>query len=124
MKKINVVCGVIVKDNKYLITQRGDFKNLNKWEFPGGKVEPFENIFDAIKRELKEELSIEVTPIKKLLEYNYKKYNLCFIECALGSNKIILNEHLNFTWISKKEFEIYDFLEGDNIFINSLLTKP
>jgi len=124
MKKIKVVCGVIVKNNKYLITQRGDSKNLNKWEFPGGKVEPFENIFDAIKRELKEELSIEVTPIKKLLEYNYKKYNLCFIECALGSNKIILNEHLNFTWISKKEFEIYDFLEGDNIFINSLLTKP
>lgn len=124
MKKINVVCGVIVKDNKYLITQRGDSKNLNKWEFPGGKVEPFENIFDAIKRELKEELIIEVTPIKILLEYDYKKYNLCFIECALGSNKIILNEHLNFTWISKKEFEIYDFLEGDNIFINSLLTKP
>lgn len=121
MKKINVVCGVIVKDNKYLITQRGDSKNLNKWEFPGGKVEPFENIFDAIKRELKEELSIEVTPIKKLLEYNYKKYNLCFIECALGSNKIILNEHLNFTWISKQEFEFYDFLDGDNIFINSLL---
>jgi len=124
MKKINVVCGVIVKDNKYLITQRGDSKNLNKWEFPGGKVEPFENIFDAIKRELKEELSIDITPIKKLLEYDYKKFNLCFIECALGSNKIILNEHLNFTWISKKEFEIYDFLEGDNIFINSLLTKP
>jgi 8-oxo-dGTP diphosphatase len=124
MKKINVVCGVIVKDNKYLITQRGDSKNLNKWEFPGGKVEPFENIFDAIKRELKEELSIEVTPIKKLLKYNYKKYNLCFIECTLDSNKIILNEHLNFTWISKKEFEIYDFLEGDNIFINSLLSKP
>ena len=124
MKKINVVCGVIVKDNKYLITQRGDSKNLNKWEFPGGKVEPFENIFDAIKRELKEELSIEVTPIKKLLEYDYKKYNLCFIECTLGSNKIILNEHLNSAWISKKEFEVYDFLEGDNIFINSLLTKP
>ena len=124
MKKIKVVCGVIVKNNKYLITQRGDSKNLNKWEFPGGKVEPFENIFDAIKRELKEELSIDVTPIKKLLEYDYKKYNLCFIECALGSNKIILNEHLNFTWISKQEFEIYDFLEGDNIFINSLLTKP
>ena len=123
MKKINVVCGVIIKDNKYLITQRGDSKNLNKWEFPGGKVEPFENIFDAIKRELKEELSIEVIPIKKLLEYNYKKYNLCFIECTLGSNKIILKEHLNFAWISKKEFEIYDFLEGDNIFINSLLTK-
>ena len=121
MKKIKVVCGVIVKNNKYLITQRGDSKNLNKWEFPGGKVEPFENIFDAIKRELKEELIIAVTPIKILLEYDYKKYNLCFIECALGSDKIILNEHLNFTWISKQEFEIYDFLDGDNIFINSLL---
>jgi len=124
MKKINVVCGVIFKDNKYLITQRGDSKNLNKWEFPGGKVEPFENIFDAIKRELKEELSIEVTPIKKLLEYNYKKHNLCFIKCTLDSNTIILNEHLDFKWISIQDFMMFDFLEGDNIFINSLLTKP
>ena len=49
MKKIKVVCGVIFKNNKYLITQRGDFKNFKKWEFPGGKVEPYENIFDAIK---------------------------------------------------------------------------
>ena len=57
MKKINVVCGVIVRDNKYLITQRGDFKNLNKWEFPGGKVETFENNFEAIKRELNENLN-------------------------------------------------------------------
>ena len=122
MKKINVVCGVIVRDNKYLITQRGDSKNLNKWEFPGGKVEPFENNFEAIKRELNEELSIEVTPIKKLLEYNYKKYNLCFIECALGSNKIILNEHLNFMLGSvNKRLRTYDFIEGDSIFINSLL---
>lgn len=124
MKKINVVCGVIVKDNKYLITQRGDSKNINKWEFPGGKVEPFENIFDAIKRELKEELSIEVTPIKKLLEYNYKKYNLCFIECTIDNNTIILNEHLDFKWIGIQEFMMFDFLEGDNIFINSLITKP
>ena len=121
MKKINVVCGVIVKDNKYLITQRGDFKNLNKWEFPGGKVETFENNFEAIKRELNEELNIEVTPIKKLLEYNYKKYNLCFIECTLSSIKIILNEHLNYAWVSKQEIRTYDFIEGDNIFINSLL---
>ena len=121
MKIIRVVCGVIIKNNKYLITQRGDFKNLNKWEFPGGKIEHLENLFDAIKRELKEELSININPIKILLEYDYKKYNLYFIECALGSNKIILNEHLNFTWISKQEFEFYDFLDGDNIFINSLL---
>jgi 8-oxo-dGTP diphosphatase len=121
MKKINVVCGVIVKDNKYLITQRGDFKNLNKWEFPGGKVETFENNFEAIKRELNEEINIEVNPNKKLLEYNYKKYNLCFIECTLSSNKIILNEHLNYAWVSKQEIRTYDFIEGDNIFINSLL---
>ena len=38
MKKINVVCGVIVKDNKYLITQRGDSKNINKWETRGSNI--------------------------------------------------------------------------------------
>ena len=124
MKRIKVVCGVIIKNNKYLITQRGDFKNLNKWEFPGGKIEPLENLFDAIKRELKEELSININPIKILLEYDYKKYNLCFIECTLDSYNIILNEHLKFKWISKQEFKMYDFIEGDYIFINSLFTKP
>ena len=124
MKKIKVVCGVIVKNNKYLIAQRGDLENFKKWEFPGGKVKPFENIFDAIKRELKEELNIEITPIKKLLEYPYEKYNLCFIECTLDSNKIILNEHLNYTWISKKEIWAYDFIQGDRTFLSSLSTKP
>lgn len=124
MKKIKVVCGVIFKNNKYLITQRSDFKNFKKWEFPGGKVEPYENIFEAIKRELKEELNIDITPIKKLLDYDHKNFNLCFIECTLDSNNIVLKEHLNFAWVSKQEFEIYDFIEGDNVFINSFLTKP
>lgn len=124
MKKIKVVCGVIFKNNKYLITQRSDFKNFKKWEFPGGKVEPYENIFDAIKRELKEELNIDITPIKKLLDYDHKNFNLSFIECTLDSNNIDLKEHLNFAWVSKQEFEIYDFIEGDNLFINSFLTKP
>ena len=49
MKIINVVCAVIKNNNKYLLTQRGDFKFYGKWEFPGGKIERNENYSDAIK---------------------------------------------------------------------------
>ena len=125
MKKIKVVCGVIMNsENNYLITQRGDFNNFQKWEFPGGKVESTENIFQSIKRELKEELNIEVAPVKKLLEYDYKEYNLSFIECTLHSKTIVLNEHLNYKWVNIEDFNNFEFLEGDNLFINFLKTKP
>ena len=124
MKKIKVVCGVIMNsENNYLITQRGDFNNFQKLEFPGGKVESTENIFQSIKRELKEELNIEVAPVKKLLEYDYKEYNLSFIECTLHSKTIVLNEHLNYKWVSIEDFNNFEFLEGDNLFINFLKTK-
>ena len=65
MKKVKVVCGVVYNNkNEIIITQRGDQKNYKKWEFPGGKVKPNEELNKSIKRELKEELNVVVYPIK------------------------------------------------------------
>jgi 8-oxo-dGTP diphosphatase len=58
---IRVICGIIYKDHKILLTRRKKTKSLGGfWEFPGGKVEEGESDKDALERELKEELNIEV----------------------------------------------------------------
>ena len=67
MNIINVVAGVITKENLFFIAQRNRKKHLGlKWEFPGGKVYKNEKNEDALKREIKEELSITILVKKKL----------------------------------------------------------
>jgi 8-oxo-dGTP diphosphatase len=60
-KIIQAVAGVIIKDDKVLLTSRPSGKiYANYWEFPGGKLEPKENAVLALVRELKEEINLEV----------------------------------------------------------------
>ena len=80
---IDVVCGVVILNNRILIAQRGDGKNYGKWEFPGGKVNKGEHPFDSIKRELFEELKLKVEPIDEILRYEHLKFNLIFVECEV-----------------------------------------
>jgi len=115
---IDVVCGVIIHEDRILITQRGDEKNYGKWEFPGGKVITGEHPFDSIKRELIEELKLEVEPMKEITRYNHQQFNLMFIECFVSNqDDVQLKEHLDFRWIYENEFKNFDFLEGDMRFI-------
>ena len=67
MKNIEVVAAVIVHNNKIFATQRGygDYKGF--WEFPGGKIEQGETKQSALKREIKEELDIDIT-VNKLIK--------------------------------------------------------
>ena len=61
MKQIEVVAAIIRKENKIFATQRGygDFKDW--WEFPGGKMEAGETPEEALMREIREELSTEIS---------------------------------------------------------------
>lgn len=122
MKLIDVVCGVVLnKNEKILITQRKDLNN--KWEFPGGKINPKESIQNSIIREIKEELNIDVVYNKILFKTEHKPFRLIFVMCDYISGKICLKEHLNFMWIEKTDLIKYDFLEGDKNFINFYLKK-
>lgn len=71
-----VVAAVIERDGQILIGQRraGDRHPL-KWEFPGGKVEPYENPRDALRRELREELGIDASIGPEILrcEFQYSR---------------------------------------------------
>ena len=61
MDKLDVVAAIIIKDNKFFIAQRNKNKHMGlSWEFPGGKVERGETFEIALKREIKEELNINV----------------------------------------------------------------
>ena len=87
-----VVCAVIIKDNLVFCTKRdGKGECANKWEFPGGKIEPDETKEEALLREIKEELNSDIK-IKKFLttinhEYNTFNLTMHVYICELINNK-------------------------------------
>ena len=115
----NVVAAIIKKDNQFLVVQRNRKKHLGlKWEFPGGKVQESETFEEALLREIKEELNITINIHEKIAEEKYKDDKidivLYYYLCSLKNGMMKLNEHENFAWVEKKDFNKYDFAEGDS----------
>ncbi len=73
MKRVHVVAGVIINDDKQLLIARRPLTlhQGGKWEFPGGKVENDENAQQALIRELKEEVNLDVKSTKPMLEISH-----------------------------------------------------
>ena len=117
MKKIEVAAAIIVKDNKVFATQRGYGEFKDGWEFPGGKLEPGESAREALAREIREELDVDIR-VEKLLEtveYDYPEFHLtmhCFI-CELLSEEIVLKEHEDARWLKKEELDSVGWLPAD-----------
>ena len=117
MKIIRVVAAIIVDNGKIFATQRGygDFKG--GWEFPGGKMEAGETREEALRREIREELSAEISVDDFLctVEYDYPKFRLrmhCFL-CSLLSDGLSLNEHEAAKWLQKDEMDSVKWLPAD-----------
>jgi len=117
MKKIEVVAGVIFNNlGEVLITKRKLSKtNGGKWEFPGGKIEKNENEKDALTRELKEELNIEVEIVEKLMTTKSRDSRIILhsFKVILLKNEIVLNEHDEYKWLKIKDLSNYSFTEAD-----------
>jgi 8-oxo-dGTP diphosphatase len=117
-KPVTVVCAIIVHDNKILAVQRGPNMSLPlKWEFPGGKLEPNETEHDCIKREIKEELNIEIE-VKNRLTPSYFEYPNIIIElipylAQYLSGEILLTEHNGYQFLSTSELNNLDWAEAD-----------
>lgn len=115
---IEVVAGIIYKDNKFLIAQR----NLKKaqgglWEFPGGKVEKGETYEEALIREIREEFNADIEVEEYVGEnihhYPEKDIKLIFYKAKLLSDNIELIEHEDFRWITKQEKNEFKFAGAD-----------
>lgn len=115
---IDVTCAIIHIDNKILVTQRSESMKLPlKWEFPGGKLEANETEEACIKRELLEELNIEVELLKKLShnihDYGTFKVNLIPFVAQYISGEIQLVEHKTFKLLDKSELLNLDWAAAD-----------
>jgi 8-oxo-dGTP diphosphatase len=117
MKHIEVVAGIIKDGDKIFATQRGYGEFKDGWEFPGGKMEPGETPQQALARELKEELAIDVNVGNFLctVDYDYPTFHLtmhCFY-CSVIGGELTLLEHEAAKWLKTTELHSVNWLPAD-----------
>ena len=128
MKKVFVVAGVIINEKKILCAQRSK-NNLNyiskKFEFPGGKIEKFETDEQCLKREILEELSLEIdiNDFYMLVNHIYPDFKLDMkvYLCSSKTRNVILKEHISCKWLSLKHIPNLDWAEADLPIVRKLL---
>jgi 8-oxo-dGTP diphosphatase len=115
---IEVTCAIILKDNKVLIAQRSEKMDLPlHWEFPGGKIKNNESAEDCLKREILEELNLNVELETSLTpttyKYSTKEIKLIPFICSLKSGNLELAEHKEVLWVSTTELMSYNWCPAD-----------
>lgn len=125
-KTIVVVAAVIAQDGRYLVTQRRPTAVLPLlWEFPGGRVEATETDLDALKREVRHRVGVEVEPGAKISsvahEYEHYTVELHLYECRLvRGTPSAVNVH-QFRWVASADFEALPFTPADEASMSKLL---
>lgn len=124
MKTIEVVAAIIYKDGAYFATQRGYGEFEGMWEFPGGKIEPGESRESALKREIQEELcvNISVEDFICTTDYDYPSFHLtmhCYL-CSIESGEIELREHKSARWLIVDMLDSVEWLPADKEVVDKL----
>ena len=116
-KTVRVVAAVIREGDKIFATARGYGKYKGKWEFPGGKIESGETPQEALVREIREELDVEIQigELIETVEYDYPEFHLsmdCFW-CSIESGELTLKEAAESRWLTGETIGGVDWLEAD-----------
>ena len=124
MKTIRVVAAVIRDGGRIFAVQRGSGDYKDGWEFPGGKIEPGETPQQALIREIREELELEITvgDLITTVEYDYPVFHLsmqCFW-CRLAEGLPVLKEHEAARWLSAEELDLPAWLPADRTVIGQI----
>lgn len=127
-KKVEVVAAIIKHEGKILCVQRGDNKLpyiSNKYEFPGGKIEPGETTEQTIIREIKEELNMDIRTKEALItiEHEYPDFHLTMHSyiCSCEDPTVQLTEHIAYQWLSTNELEGLDWAAADIPIVDQLI---
>ncbi len=120
-----VTAAIIIKDGLALIAQRGKNENLSgKWEFPGGKIEEGETPQECLKREIQEELNIEIEVgeffDKSIYTYPNGEIKLLAYFSTIVKGDIKLSVHDQVKWVKINELARFDFAPADIILVEKL----
>lgn len=127
MKRIEVVAAIIMDQDMILCVQRGANRHpyiSEKFEFPGGKVEEGETQENALVREIKEELDMDIIVNNFFLtvEHAYPDFSLImhsFI-CFAKNNSVTLTEHIAYQWLNKDNLLGLDWAAADIPIVDKL----
>lgn len=119
IEPIDVACALIEREGRLLIAQRPPNKaQALKWEFPGGKVEHGEDARSALKREIAEELGMEIEIEEPLAGcvHDYGDFTIRLLPyvCAVSSGEPLPHEHLEVRWCTPGEIRAMDLAEADH----------
>jgi mutator protein MutT len=126
---VDVSAGLVFRNGLLLITQRRPQDHLGGlWEFPGGKRHPAETDENCLKRELMEELGIEVE-VKELLEtithqYPEKSLRLKFFRCLWQRHEPQPLGCHDFAWVDRNRLASYNFPAADAQLLVKLRDAP
>lgn len=125
-KIVHVAVGVIIREQQYFLTKRLESAHQGgKWEFPGGKVESGETVAQALHRELKEEVAIDVLSCLPLIEishdYGDKKVLLDVYIVNNFQNEPIAQEGQQSAWFTLKELKNLEFPAANKAIIEKLI---
>ena len=131
MKTIQVVAAIIQKkvasgETAVFATQRGYGPYKDGWEFPGGKIEDGETPEEALVREIREELAVEIEVGEHLItvEHDAPECHLsmqCFF-CTIKSGEIVLKEHEAARWLTLEHIKDVDWLPADVKVVEALIS--
>jgi 8-oxo-dGTP diphosphatase len=114
---MTVVVAAIIQDEhgNFLCAKRGDWKSLpGKWEFPGGKANAGEELAQALVREIKEELSVDIEVVREFDRSATGDIELVCFVCDLVSEKPTTStDHSELRWVSEKDLAALDWSEAD-----------
>ena len=125
MKSIEVVAALIEQGNSFLACQRPAHKaRALLWEFPGGKVEPGETKAQAIVRECREELGVELGVCGEYMdvthEYPDLTVHLTLMRCRIVSGCVTLLEHADARFVTIDEAQALPYCPADQVFLREI----
>lgn len=129
MKDIYVVAAIIASEGKILCAQRSASMTLSDlWEFPGGKIEGDETHQEALKREIKEELKLDIEVSSELFEetvytYDFGRVHLSAYVCGYVAGTPDLAEHKAVKWLDPSELKRLAWAPADIPIVEKLMKE-